>query len=56
MDAPSTEVAGMLTALWKQNSLSRESAVDPNGEAIVTMTTHGGGGASRAPDSGDSRG
>lgn len=41
VDAPSTEVAGTLTGLWKANSISRASAVDPRGEAVVTMTTHG---------------
>lgn len=41
VDAPSSEVAGELTALWRANSLGRRRAVDPEGEAVVSMTTHG---------------
>lgn len=40
-DRPSRELVGEIARLRLQSLISRRAVVDPRGEAVVTMTTHG---------------
>ncbi len=41
VDSPPPPVAGDVTALWIRNMRSRTPIIDPAGDEVVTMTTHG---------------